>query len=462
MMPGMRYFPGRFKQGLVIALSAMFMSACTVANPLKVQTPDPTVQFAVTMYPTQIVVASPTMIPTLAAVPSQTPTSVITECPLPTQQSDVPRQPATFTDTVTSIVTFLNTGGSITDTIALLQKWGMIYTSPDTGQLLGGVVKVRLSPAQDSNLVITYYDPADVKLKTRKSELLILQCVNHAFKVIYQASTEPELAGQVTNVAVMSTTGVTGGLNDDLTYVLEDCSDNTCYDGVYVISMVNGKLVNVIPDFNWTPSPKIRFIKPVRNDSTSYDLQVRSGFLGSPGAGPQRVITETWSFVGGLYTLTQSLHDPPVYRIHALMDADTLFRQKDYAAATSLYERVIGDASLQSWAGNAPLRDEPKVLAAFAEFRLMQVATVMGRADDVRKAHSALVALAPAGSAGVIYLHMADAFMDVYKLTTDMQKLCDATMRYADKNKNVFVVIGQDTFGAANYDYQAPDMCIGP
>ena len=73
-----------------------------------------------------------------------------------------------------------------------------------------------------------------------------------------------------------------------------------------------------------------------------------------------------------------------------------------------------------------------------------------------------MATLAPPKSSGVIYLQMAEAFMAVYKQGTDYPKACEATLHYAEKNNNVYVVIGQDTFGSANYDYQAPDMCIVP
>ncbi len=455
-----------------ITLCALLLTACTLPGLSPDSKPQPTVQIAVTIYATTAPLATPVPAQSQTPVPALSPTPVPTaapsapsDCPPRVQSPGAPVKPATFTDTVASVVSVLNTGATSTETLELLKGWGVIFNLPGIGgqqQQQGGIVHARLLPAPDAQMVVWYTDPADAQLPTRKSELLVLSCEKHAYTVLYKATEDPELAGQATNARVFSTADVTGDSRDDLSFILEDCSDSTCFDGFYILTAVNGALVNAIPDIEWSPSPTFEYLPGSGTEKSAKDLRARIGLLGSVGVGPQRTVTDTWTVEGNGFTRTLSVIDPPIYRIHALMDGDSAFRRKDVGAARLLYERVVGDSTLKSWAGNAPLRDEPQVLAAFALFRLMQLAGASGDGGGVTKAYDNLVVLAPPKSAGLLYQQMAEAFMTVYKQGADYPKSCEAALHFAEKNKNVYVVIGQDTFGSANYDYQAPDMCIVP
>ncbi|HEY3341964.1 MAG TPA: hypothetical protein VGK81_08095, partial [Anaerolineae bacterium] len=117
---------------------------------------------------------------------------------------------------------------------------------------------------------------------------------------------------------------------------------------------------------------------------------------------------------------------------------------------------------LQAWEGNTPLRDEPAVLAKFAYVRLMETAAYKGDTASLQTAHDALVKAAPEASSGTLYAKLGEAFYKAFSETKNYAQACDTTRKYAEKNQNTFLILGQDTFGTANYDYQSDDMCIVP
>jgi hypothetical protein len=279
-------------------------------------------------------------------------------------------------------------------------------------------------------------------------------------QVAYQASADPDFAGQVFNPRVFSTEDITGDGLGDLSYIVGDCSENTCYDGIYIMTAMSGTLSNAIVDFEYEPFPTFAFVPAAQG--TAKDLVVNIGYVGGVEAGPQRNVTDTWSYVGSAYTLTQETKEAPLYRIHALQDGDDAFRRKDTATANALYQRVATDSSLQAWEGNTPLQDEPKVLAAFAYVRLMETAAYGGDAAGVQTAHDELVKAAPEASSGTLYAKLGEAFYKAFSETKNYPQACDAVKKYAEKNQNTFLILGQDTFGTANYDYQSDDMCIVP
>jgi len=172
-------------------------------------------------------------------------------------------------------------------------------------------------------------------------------------------------------------------------------------------------------------------------------------------------MTETWSYNGAVFTLAGTLVEPPVYRIHALHDADAAFRRADYPAARGLYERVTADPSLQAWDGAAPLREEARVLGAFARLRLLELAAAQGDAAAASLAYETLKADAPEGAPGEVYGLLGETFYAVYAASADYAQACQALARLAEKTPNTYILLGAQTFGYANYDYQPRDMCIG-
>jgi hypothetical protein len=410
--------------------------------------------------PTAAPAELPTSEPTPEAAVATAPPAAPSQCPAPSQSPIAPGQPAAFADAVPALVAYLNAGASVSASIELLKSWGYILNLPNSADMLGTVQHARLMPGDDQQMVAVLYSPADKETVSRHGDAVVLKCEAGAVQVAYHALDDAALGSDVFNPRVLATGDVTGDGLGDLSLLLGDCGASTCFDGVYILSLVNGAFTNVIPNFEWVPFPTFNYTPAA--GGTAQDLQVHAGFMGSVGAGPQRAVTDTWAFDGTVFTRTASVKEPPVYRIHALQDGDAAFRHKDFAAAEALYRRVINDPSLQSWEGNAPLRNEPQVLAAFAYVRLMEVAAAQDDMASLQAAFDNLNTAAPQDSPGEIYAQLGEAFYNAYNASKDHAKACEATVKFAEKNQNTYAVIGQDTFGYANMDYQATDMCIVP
>ncbi|MCL5995043.1 MAG: hypothetical protein M1546_03175 [Chloroflexi bacterium] len=393
--------------------------------------------------------AQPTPVPSLPS-----------ECPVPVQNPPVPVQPAAITDTAPALAAYLSAGADVNALAGVLKSWGFIYNPSNSNNPLGAVVQAKLLPGTDQQWVAVYYDPSDKDMVTRHGDVVVFKCVGGAVQIAYQSSTDPAFEGEVLNPRLFTDEDVTGDGLGDLSFLVGDCGASTCFDRISIMTAVGGPLSNVIPDFEWVAFPTFDFVPS--SNGNAQNLLVAEGYLGSVGAGPQRAVTDTWSYNGAVFTLTSRIKEPPVYRIHALQDGDEAFLDQDYASANALYRRVANDPGLQAWEGNTPLRDEAQVLAAFAYVRLMQTAAAAGDSASLQAAHDALVTAAPEKSPGELFQQLGEVFYSTYQQSGNYKQACDATTKFAERNQNTFTVLGVETFGYANYDYQAVDMCIVP
>lgn len=460
-------------------------TATVITTPALNQTalPSPSAEkeLRVTVGATQPVISSPepTLTQPVTSVTHITPSaSNISACPSVNSDAALPAKPATITDTAQALTTYLNNGASDSALLSALKSWGDVYTATNSRDQLGTVLRAKLLPGTDEQVIVIYYNPLDRQAVTRHGDLIVFQCVTGKMQVAYQASSDPEFGVDVTNLRVFSTTDVTGDGLDDLSFLMGDCSGNTCFDGINIMtadrstlassatfsitadSDISSELENAIPDFIYEPYPAFHFVPALHGKAK--DLVVKPGYVSSVDAGPQRDVTDTWSFVGGIFTLTQEVKEPPVYRIHALEDGDAAFRRKDYAAANVLYMRVVNDPSLQAWDGNPNLHDEQQLLTAFAYVRMMQTAAVVGNMTGVQSAYKELVHSAPSNSPGAMYAQLGETFYKVWSQAKNYPQACAATVTYAQTHDNTYVMLGQETYGFSNDDYEPEDMCIVP
>jgi hypothetical protein len=372
-----------------------------------------------------------------------------------------------FSDTVAALASYLNAGASLTAAEDILKTWGYIYTDRSNNQPVGGVRQVRVLPGELPQDVLTYIDPAQADPNhppSRFGELVVLACVNNQYQVAYQATADPIFLGVVLNPRAFSDEDVTGDGVGDLSFLTGDCGAENCVDAMTIVSTVGttlpNTLNNIVPDIDFItkPYPTFQFV-PAPN-SPSKNLLVTPGFATGAGSGPQRMVTETWSFTGSAFTLTGKLAEPPVYRIHALHDGDDALRRKDFPAAEALYARVVNDPSLQGWEGGVALQDEAQFLAAFATVRLVQSAAARGDAATAQAALDVLRGLAPKDSAGEIYAGLGEAFFNSYSQTSNYAQACAAAIAYANATPNTYLTLGVETYGFNNADYLAGDMCI--
>lgn len=410
----------------------------------------PTAIALATMTPAAAPVAE-TSAPLLPTAPP-----VASACPAPANPTP-PARPALFSDIPAALTPYLSAGATPTATRDLLTMWGVIFGAPDGSVTLGGVYQGRFVPGGDLGTVVVIFDPAAQTPGLRAGDVLVHTCADGAVQLAYRAQDDPLFAGSVGYPRVLATSDVNGDGVDELSFVTGECGASTCFDIVTILSFRAGSASHLIPDF--TPHPFPAFAFAPAPDSAAQDLIVQVGQYGSPGAGPQRNTVETWSWNGSVYTLTRAVVDPPVYRVHALHDADAAFRAGDFATAGALYQRVVSDPALKAWDGPAPLRDEDKVLGAFALYRLLELAARQQDGAALAAAYDALKQATPQGSPGELYGALGDTFYAAYTAGGSYGQACDAAVKFAEKTPNIYILLGSQTFGYANYDYQPADMC---
>ena len=378
-----------------------------------------------------------------------------------------PAKPTVFTETVPALAGYLNAGASLDAVVDLLKTWGYLYTNRNTNQQMGEARQVRVLPGELPQEALAFLDPAQADPQnppSRFGELAVFTCVNNQYQVAYQATADPIFLGVVLNPRVFSDEDVTGDGIGDLSFLTGDCGTENCVDAMTIVSTVGISTPNtlnvILPDIDFITKPYPTFQFTPAASGVGKNLLVTPGFANGAGAGPQRTVTETWSFNGNIFTRTSTLAEPPVYRIHALQDGDSALRRKDFAAAEALYTRVVNDPALQSWEGEAPLQGEAQVLAAFAYVRLAQSAAARGDAAAAKAAIDALQSIAPKDSAGEIYAGLGNAFWGTYSQTNDYAQACAAAIAYANTTPNTYLVLGVETYGFNNVDYTASDMCI--
>ena len=381
-----------------------------------------------------------------------------------------PTKPATFGEGMAALATYLNAGATMTAVMEAARNWGYLYADPATNQVWGGVQAVNVLTGAVPQFVMTMFDAAQIDPQnpgTHVGDLAVFACVKGQYAIVYQAAADPLFSGLVLNPRLVSNVDVTGDGLDDLGFVTGDCSAESCVDALTVVSAhglttgaPTGLIRNILPDIDAISLINPTFTFAPASHGAGQNLFAITGLIAETSAGPQRVITDTWAFDGAIFTRTASLPAPPVYRIHALHDGDAAFRRKDFAAAEALYLRVVNDPALQVWEGDAPLQDEPQILAAMAYVRLIQTAAARGNATAAQVALAALMAAMPAGSPGELYAELGRTFWATFQQSNDDALACAAAIAFAGNNPNTYLVLGQDTYGYANPGYTADEMCI--
>ncbi|MCC6615239.1 MAG: hypothetical protein IT320_17325, partial [Anaerolineae bacterium] len=169
--------------------------------------------------------------------------------------------------------------------------------------------------------------------------------------------------------------------------------------------------------------------------------------------GPQRRSTEMWDWDGQNYRLAVVEIEAPVYRIHALHDADMLLEQGDLEGAIRLYDKVRDDAALQPW----NVANEAFVLRAYAGMRKM----IAQAANDARRSanatYAALESENPAGTPGQVYVTLAKSFIDAFNRTRSPAQACAEVFETAQERPDALIPL--NSYGYGNRAYTFADLC---
>jgi len=234
----------------------------------------------------------------------------------------------------------------------------------------------------------------------------------------------------------------------DVVYTLSSCGAHTCYetleilgwDGTAFVSLMGSPLEMPYPTYTVTPGR----------------IEAQSGGIGSVGAEPQRGYSEVWELDGGVFTRTEQIWEPPVYRYHALLDGDRALLSADYATARAAYERVVGDDTLQEWIADSA--GERAQLAAFARWRLVLTYLLMGELDSAQLEYDRLQADYPAGAAGHDVAALAETFWTAYLADGHVADGCAQVVAAAEVDTLVQDFFNS-SYGYANPWWELVDLC---
>jgi hypothetical protein len=350
--------------------------------------------------------------------------------------------PASPTGYPAAIQEYLNAGGGAAMLEGTLAEWGVLLPEAP-----GQVVVVDLTGDGEAEIVVALWYVGDAAAPS--GDLLIFGRHGGGYALLYQEGYDP--AGPA--VRLLPAIDADGDDCQEVVYTLGTCGAHTCFESLEILgwqetgfsSLMGGRLDMPYPTYIVTPGR----------------IEAGSGSIASVGAEPQRDYSEVWEWNGSVFTVTQQIWAPPVYRYHALLDGDCALFGGDYSAAVAAYERVIGDDALQEW-GAVSGGVEPKVeraqLAAFACWRLVLVHLQAGDLGSARAAYERLQAEYPASAIGHDVAALAGVFWGAYGVDGSVVDGCLALVVVAKEDTSVHDFFNAN-YGYANPRWEAVDIC---
>jgi hypothetical protein len=342
-------------------------------------------------------------------------------------------------DYIPTIQQFLNAGGDVMALEQMLAGWDALPERP------GQVVAADITGDGDQEIIVALRYSGDAPLPP--GDLLIFAAKSHA--LLYQEGYDPHGA----SIQLLQVIDADRDADPDIVYTLTTCGAHTCFDSLQILkwegarfsSLMGGRLDMPYPTYSVTPGR----------------IDAQSGFVGSVGAEPQRGYSEVWELRSGVFTVTQQIWQPPVYRYHALLDADRALLAGDYAAAVAGYERIIGDDTLQEWgavSGEVDPATERAHLTAFARWRLALTYLQAGGPSSAQVQHTCLKMDFAEDSTGHDVVTLAEVFWAAYLPSASITDGCNAMVEAAKAAPSVHTFFNE-TYGYANPRWEAIDIC---
>lgn len=422
-----------FMRAIVTGFLLSGLLACS--SPTPTPEPEPTVLVSTDTPPPEPPTGAPTEPPPTPSPPASPTASVSPPTPAlvacPAAGSPTLARPDNAADYPAAIQQYLSAGGSAAALGDTLAEWKAL---PDA--TTAQVAAADLTGDGNPEVVVALKDPSD---------LLVFGCQGGAYVPSYslQQSVERWEVGWVVNLQQVDDMNTDG--RPEIAFTLSTCGAHTCYktleilgwDGMAFASLMGGSLDMPYPDYVVTPGR----------------IEAQSGPIGSVGAEPQRGYSEVWEWDGSVFTVTQQIWEPPIYRYHALLDGDRALMAGDYTVATTTYERVISDDALQEWGAVSGIIDpaeERTQLTAFARWRLVLVYLLTGETENAQSAYDQLQADYPPGTTGHDVSAMAGTFWMAYLIEDSVAAGCTEVVTAAMSKTAV-----QDFFNW-NYGYANP------
>ena len=374
----------------------------------------------------------------LAPTPQPTlpPTATPDPCP-PIRESALPARPATFgNEYVLALQEYLNAGGDPATLAQVLQEWEAL--APEGGLPL----RQDLTGDGSPEIVVTCINP-QAETFPPEGLLAVLICRNGAYETLYTYMPEP-----FSNIALIGGQDLTGDGKNELVFAEVTCGAHTCWDTLHVGSWNGSDFQEQISGEAALPYPTFTL--------TQDAILARSVGMGSVGAGPQRVYTETWAWNGSVITRTATELGPARYRYHVFRDGDAAFRAGHYAEAFDAYLRVINDETLEPWAGFYSAPEERLWFTALARWRLLLLGMQLGNTPDAEAHYQRLQADFTPETPGYPVAQLARRFWDAYARLGMMPGACEEALAAPEAP---VVLEFLNSFGYANPTYTAEELC---
>jgi hypothetical protein len=239
----------------------------------------------------------------------------------------------------------------------------------------------------------------------------------------------------------------------DVAYVLRTCGAHTCFEQLKILGWDGTQLVSLMGGTLDLPYPTYHL--------ELGQIEAISGGIGSVGAEPQRGYAEIWTWNGDVFTVTETIYEPAVYRYHALLDGDRALRAGDYLTATEMYKRVIEDDALESFEGfiSQPDEvDERAFLTAFARWRLLLTDLQMGDVEGTQAEFDRLQTDYPPGAVGHEIFKMAQLFWGASMQGQDIVQGCSEVVAAGERFAPVLEFFNNN-YGYANPWWEPRDLC---
>jgi len=445
---------------IILALSALILSACAVETPT---VPDQLVlspPAAATVTPGgRIVVVLPTPAP-------PTPTAVVgpnepsgadalsfpvpppelggpEECPSPGNPPP-PDAPPSYAQYIDTINRFLSAGGAVPFLASILRTWGAITdqagTVSDAYDLTGdGVYEV----------LVVVIDPLNTTVSPQPGQLMIFGCHQAVYRLLYSSDYGPGFgAPRLLHVGDMNADAM-----PELVFLQERCQGVSCVQAAQVLtwSAPNDGFLALNVDTIGAPGGRFS-IQDLDGDGVLEIMIQGSGTASGMAAGPPRGTTTVWDWNGLNYVRALSQLDPPVYRIHVIHDADRALEQGDGEEAVRLYREALENPLLGTWS----VIDEAANLRAYALYRLVLTYAYLenGAALDT---YTRLLAENPEGSPAAAFAALGDAFWRAFQASHNLHTGCVAALEAAALRPESLRFL--NSYGPANRAYQATDLC---
>ena len=380
-----------------------------------------------------------------ALAPVAVPLFQSSECP-PIAAPIAPLRPTTFNSYAQTIGLFLSAGGATTTLESTLRAWGAI----NEGR---GVVQADTDLTGDgvNEVILALSDPATFRAEQPSpGQMLIFGCDKRSYKLLYstpfsQATLLPELK-RVGNM--------NGNGRAQIVFTQALCNAGVaCTSALQILAW--NSTIGVFAALNEngidTTNAKVQ-IADVDNDGL-LEISVTTQPGNDLNAGPFRRVMSIYDWNGANYTLALTQIDAPVYRIHALYDADALFMAGDFRAASRAYDKVRDDPNYALWTAS-----DPVLLRAFAGYRKLLIFGGSRQAKALEDAANALNAEFPPGSGGELWAQAGSALLDAYKQNrSSIKKACAAMQGFFAGRSDVVNSI--NIYGTTNHMYTPPELC---